>query len=203
VGASGYALATDGTATQAAANVFFTQTGNGAGVYRVPVGGAASATPIWTGGDCTAVTQQGTTLYFAAPSNAIMDFDFTQATPTVRSFTTLSSAPQAMMSDGANLYVLDGNGVLYAVALTTANATTLATSGPNAGVVATDGVNVYVAGGNDGLFRVPISGGGGAYSGYTYAATNQFPGDAPFQGVLVTSSAIYFATNSDVYRAHK
>jgi hypothetical protein len=202
VGASANAVLTDGDATHAATNVYFTQATNGGGVYRVPVGGAANATSIWGGGDGTTLLLVGTTMYFGTSQSTVLDFDTTMATPTVSNFATFTAPPNGMASDGTSLYVLDGDGNLYAVNLTTRNKTTLATGGINPGALATDADYVYVAANNN-LYRVPISGGGGAIGSYLYVSYGQLAVTYGVTGVLVDDSAIYFTNLADVYKVHK
>jgi len=172
-------------------------------VYRVPVGGATTATNIWGGADCTTLLLQGTTMYFGTGQNTILAFDVTQTMPTVKNFASFSTyPPNGMASDGTSLYVIDGDGNLYAINLTTQNKTTLASGGVNPGAVVTDGVYVYVAGANN-LYRVPIIGGGGAFSSYLYVSYTQLPNTSGIAGVVVDANAIYFANYADVYKVHK
>jgi len=204
VGAEGFAVLTDGDATHAATNVYFSQTLNGPGVYRVPVGGAANPTNIWGAADCGDMFLLGTTMYFATAQDTVLDFDITQTTPVVKNFASFTQMPNGMGSDGTNLYVEGGDANLYAVNLTTQNKTTLATGGGSVGALAVDadGGYVYVATDNN-LYRVPLSGGGGSFPSYLYVSVGQLPNTSGIMAVVVDATSVYFMNQADVYKVHK
>jgi hypothetical protein len=205
-GANPTGLLADGTATTVATNVLFTESPNGAGVWRTPIANPAGRLQIaGTTSETGAVGMVlvGTTLYFGDPTNnSLNSLDTTQASPTVTMVTTLTEPTSGLAADATNIYVSGMNGDVFRVLISTGNVTTMATGGPGGdGILATDGVNLYV--GMTSVYRIPVNAANLTLPSHELVDRTVLPTTGSVIGVQVDATSVYFANYADVYKTKK